>query len=246
MRIIKRHISTNHGGKRAKTDGVVFHSTGSAKATSQFGWFNNPKAKASSNLHIANDGTTEEYVPDHLTSWANGQGNARLVAIETQGDGTTPWTEAQLDALAHLAADLHRKYGFPLRLMANSKKSERGLGYHRLGVPRSRWGVGVWLVAGGERWSSAVGKVCPGDKRIAQMPEVLRRAKALVADKTPVEVPKAVAKPKAVKPPAVTVLTVGSRGAKVKKLQRGLNRVFPTYRSAVKVNRGRLSVSYNI
>lgn len=228
MKIIDRLITTNHGGRRARTDGVVLHSTGSRTATSQHGWFSNPKARASSHRHVADDGTVERYVPDHLIAWANGAGNARMLAIETQGDGTTGWTPAQVESIAQCIAEWHREFGFPLRLMTSSKKTERGIGWHRLGVPPSRWVSGIgWLVTGGERWSSDVGKVCPGDKRIAQMPDVLARAKAIVGDKTPT--PSKVPAKKPVKAPTVVVLTIGSSGSKVRKLQTGLNRVFPTY-----------------
>ena len=227
MKIVDKLISVNHGGRRARTDGVVLHSTGSRSATSQFGWFSNPKAQASSHVHVADDGTVERYVPDDLIAWANGQGNGRLLAIETQGDGTTPWTEAQLDSIAQAIAAWHRKYDFPLRLMTSSKPAEKGIGYHRLGVPRSKWGVGVWLIPGGERWSSAVGKVCPGDPRIAQMPEVLRRVKAIVGDTTPTSPTPPNVKPVQVKP--TVIYTVGSTGTKVKNLQKALNRVFPSY-----------------
>lgn len=229
MKIIDRLIGVNFGGKRTKFDGIVLHSTGSRSATSQFGWFSNPKAKASSHVHIASDGTVERYVPEDRVAWANGEGNGRLGAAETQGDGTTAWTEEQLVALSEYIAERYKKEGFPLRLMASSKRSERGIGYHRLGVPASRWGKGLWLIVGGEKWSSAVGKVCPGDKRIAQMPEVLRRVKVLVGSTTAISVPPKVAKPSKAKAPKVTVLTLGSSGSKVKKLQRELNRVFPTY-----------------
>lgn len=227
MKIVDKLISVNHGGRRARTDGVVLHSTGSRSARSQFGWFSNPKSQASSHLHVADDGEIERYVPDDLIAWANGAGNARLLSIETQGDGTTSWTDEQLDSIAEAIAAWHRKYGFPLGLMTSSKPSEQGIGYHRLGVPRSKWGVGVWLVTGGERWSSAVGKVCPGDPRIAQMPEVLRRVKEIVGDTTPTSPTPPKVKP--VKPKPTVIYTIGSTGTKVKNLQKALNRVFPSY-----------------
>jgi len=237
-----RFISVNHGGQRTQTDGVVMHSTGSRAQTSQYGWFSNPAAQASSHSHVDNAGEGERYLPDDTVCWANGAGNYRLMAIETQGDGTEPWTAAQLESIAQEVARLHVKYGFPLRLMESSKKTEKGIGYHRLGVPRSKWGVGVWLIAGGEKWSSAVGKICPGDPRIKQMPELLDRVKEIVGDKTPTVVPAKVANPKPVKVKKVTVYSRGSKGAKVKDLQRQLNACFPAYRQTVTVGRGRLLV----
>ena len=117
--------------------------------------------------------------------------------------------------------------------MTSSKTSEKGIGWHRLGVPPSKWVSGLgWLVSGGEKWSGAVGKVCPGDKRIAQVPQILARAQAIngtAPAQTPVK-PKPAAKPK---PAKVTVYTIGSSGSKVKNLQKALNRVFPSYSKLV-------------
>ena len=42
MEIIKRHITVNKGGRRARTDGIVLHTSASARSTSLFGWFSNP------------------------------------------------------------------------------------------------------------------------------------------------------------------------------------------------------------
>lgn len=235
MEIIKRHITVNKGGKRAKTDGVVLHTSASAKSTSLFGWFSNPKAQASSHWHVAFDGTVEEYVDPANVAWANGEGNARLLSVETQGSGYEEWTPEQVESIAQLIALSSKTFGFPIRAMQSSAKSERGVGYHRLGVPASKWGVGKWLQPGGEKWSSTVGKICPGDKRIAQVDAVVARAKQIAG--VPTYTPDA-PKPKPVKPAKTTVLGPGSVGAKVKNLQRGLNRAFPAYARAV--TRGRM------
>lgn len=243
MEIIKRHVAVNHGGKRTRTDGVVLHTSASAKLTSLFALFSNPKMQASSTWHVAFDGEIEELVDPDNIAWANGAGNWRLLSIETQGTGYEPWTEAQLESIAHLVATASRRYNFPLRAMQSSKSTERGVGYHRLGVPRSRWGLGKWLIMGGERWSSAVGKICPGDPRIAQVDDVIARAIRLVetwsGEPAKPNKPKPAPKPKPVAP-KVTVLSMGSRGPKVLKLQKGLNKVFPAYRNRSKVNPGRM------
>lgn len=235
MEIIKRHITVNKGGRRARTDGIVLHTSASAKSTSLFGWFSNPKAQASSHWHVAFDGTVEEYVAPDLIAWANGAGNARLLSVETQGSGYEEWTPEQVESLAQLVALTSKEFGFPIRAMQSSAKTERGVGYHRLGVPASKWGTGKWLQAGGERWSSAVGKICPGDKRIAQVDAVVARAKQIAGDSAPA---RPAPTPTPAKPAKVTVLGPGSSGTKVKNLQRGLNRTFPAYARAV--TRGRM------
>src|SRR5439155_775966 len=62
--------------------------------------------------------------------------------------------------------------------MPDSKPASRGIGTHRLGIQHS---LGIdrvpgWLVTGGERWSSAIGKECPGDARVAQLPSIIAAA----------------------------------------------------------------------
>ena len=69
--------------------------------------------------------------------------------------------------------------GTPLDLMPDSKPGRRGWGPHRLGIEHSR-GIGAvpgWLLPGGERWSSHIGKECPGDAKVAQVAELLELAR---------------------------------------------------------------------
>jgi len=165
--------------KRTRTDAIVLHVTGS-DAASQFGWFNNPAADASSHLHIALDGTVEQYVDLDKIAWTSGEGNARTIGIETAGTGSGSWTTAQLDALKDAIAWLAKRYNIPLRLMASSKPTERGIGWHRLGIDGNFPALPSILAGrkqrgGGESWSKAAGKVCPGDKRIKQIPALLER-----------------------------------------------------------------------
>lgn len=175
-----RPIATNFTDrKRTRTDAIILHVTGS-DAASQFGWFNNPAADASSHLHIALDGKVEQYVDLDEIAWTSGEGNARTIGIETAGTGSGSWTTAQLDALEKALAWLTKRYDVPVRLMGSSKSTEKGIGWHRLGIdgnfpdlPDIR--AGRKQRGGGESWSKAAGKVCPGDKRIKQIPALLER-----------------------------------------------------------------------
>ena len=72
---------------------------------------------------------------------------------------------------------------------------------------------------------------CPGKHVYAQIADI-------VADARRVSAPKPASRPQGGRP----ILAVGSRGRKVKALQRGLNAVFPAYRNASPVARGRLLV----
>jgi len=62
--------------------------------------------------------------------------------------------------------------------MGSSAASERGVGWHALGVPasRSQRAAGV-SQTGGELWSGAPGKVCPGTERVPQIPGIVELAR---------------------------------------------------------------------
>src|SRR4249920_485743 len=129
------------------------------------------------------DGVIWQWQDRAHTADANLDGNPRVISIET-GDNGGPnasdilaWTPAEMDSLVKIVAwessveahsgcpsswDCH-KVGIPLVLVPDSKPSRRGIAYHRQGID-------PWRVNGGELWSSATGKECPTDKRIAQIP----------------------------------------------------------------------------
>jgi hypothetical protein len=153
--------------RRAKGRGVVYHVAVSEAQNLM------PGPDADWHFYVAKDGRIYQYIDTDFQAWATRDGNASMIAVETQGGVNDPqgepWTAAQLASLAGIARFAHVTEGVPLRLMQSSRTSERGLGWHRLGCDPVR-------APGGELWSSAYGKVCPGDAKIAQMPEVLRLA----------------------------------------------------------------------
>lgn len=131
---------------------------------------------------------------------ANLNGNHRIISVETadlgapfpawntNADDVPAWTPEQLDALARLIAWACAVHDIPCELIPDSKAGRRGIGYHRQGCdgdyPDGR-------VSGGELWSSARGKVCPGNRRIAQIPGVLATAARLLdSGNTPASTPK--------------------------------------------------------
>lgn len=113
---------------------------------------------------------------------ANYHGSRRIISIETadmgppfprwSGSDVPAWTDDQLAALAELVAWLADRYDIPLELIEDSRPRQRGIGYHRQGID-------PWRVPNGERWSKAAGKVCPGERRIAQIPGVIARARKI-------------------------------------------------------------------
>jgi N-acetylmuramoyl-L-alanine amidase len=125
-------------------------------------------------------------------SAANLEGNWHVIPIETsdRDEGTwpmewapRPWTPAQLEKIISLFAWLCVRFDIPPRLIPDTKRGRRGIGYHRQGID-------PWRVDGGERWSKSTGKTCPTDPRIAQLTStVIPRVAALVNPTTPTPEP---------------------------------------------------------
>lgn len=126
---------------------------------------------------------------------ANLDGNPRVISIETADNAPKfprdieEWTPAQIDSIVLLVAWLctpeahascpsswtcHRE-GIPPFLVPDSKPSRRGIAYHQQGCTPN-------VVRGGELWSSADGKECPGPRRIRQISTtIIPRVQALLA-----------------------------------------------------------------
>lgn len=129
-------------------------------------------------FYVDRVGRVEQYIDTSIRSTANLFGNHDIVSIESwdgagtgmwSGSNVPPWNAAQLAALAALLRWLSDTHGIPLVALPDSKTGRTGVGWHRQGCDPYR-------AAGGEKWSLAYGKVCPGDKRIAQIPALLREA----------------------------------------------------------------------
>ncbi len=132
------------------------------------------------------DGEIIQWQDCGWTADANLNGNRHVISIEnadlgtgfpkwnTKDGGAVPaFTDAQIEANARIIAWACREYDIPCELIPDSKPGRRGIGYHRQGVPGH-------MVADGEKWSNAPGKVCPGDRRIAQIPAIIRRARVIM------------------------------------------------------------------
>lgn len=120
-------------------------------------------------------------------SAANLNGNHRVIAIENEdhgprfprwsGSDVPALTPEQVESNAKILRWAHEEHGVPLQLCPNSRPNSRGLAYHRQGID-GNFGSYAYpgRVSGGEVWTKAYGKVCPGDRRIAQREEILRLA----------------------------------------------------------------------
>jgi len=139
---------------------------------------------------VAGNGYKWQHRDSRRQSAANLNGNDHIISIETEdhgplfgswtGSNVPPWTAQQIESLAQICAWAYKTHGIPLVLCPNSKPGSRGIAYHRQGID-GNFGSFAYggRVAGGELWSSVYGKVCPGDKRIAQIPLIIKRARQL-------------------------------------------------------------------
>ena len=128
------------------------------------------------------DGTVIQWQDTIYTADANLDGNWHVISIENadwgapfpswddsgkHGDQVPAFTDHQVETLITLGTWLCKEHNIPPALIPDTKRGRRGLAYHAQGVP------GNGLVSGGEVWSSAYGKVCPGAKRIAQIKSII-------------------------------------------------------------------------
>lgn len=135
--------------------------------------------------YINHDGATEQYLDSRMrapsaldgnpwgSAWETWDGLNPATATSTQAD-TGRWTDRQAERLADIAAWLHTTDGLPLVQCADSRPGSQGLAPHRLGID-------PWRIPGGETWTRAAGKPCPGTARIAQIGPILARAKTIAA-----------------------------------------------------------------
>jgi hypothetical protein len=179
-RAVKRPLGTQTQAKMARHDiicvhtmvgylfstDIMFHKDGFTGVESHFGIGGVWGSDASRKL----DGVIYQWQDDMYRADANLDGNHRLLSIETADNAPkfakdiVRWTPKQAEAMVGLIAELCKKFDIPPVLVPDSKSTRRGLAYHAQGIPPN-------LVAGGEKWSNANGKECPGDVRIKQFKE---------------------------------------------------------------------------
>jgi hypothetical protein len=132
-------------------------------------------------------------------SAANLDGNHRVIAIENEdhgpafgawsGSNVPAFTPQQIEAIAKICAWAYHTHSIPLVLCPDSKPGSRGIAYHRQGCNGNFEGMAYGgRVSDGELWSSAYGKVCPGDVRIRQLiDEIIPRARVIAGLDVPEE-----------------------------------------------------------
>ena len=139
-----------------------------------------------SHFGIGGNGECTQWQDTAYRAAANYNGNWHIISVEcadvgapfpawntNDGSAVPAFSDAQIETLAKLIATIAPAHNIPISLIPDAKPGRRGIGYHRQGVPG-------YMVAGAEQWSTAQGKVCPGNRRIAQIPQVIARAQQIL------------------------------------------------------------------
>ena len=145
---------------------------------------------------IKADGTILQSRDTAFQSGANLAGNPRIIAIEIEDHGAAfgkwdtrdghavpAFTPEQIESAGQVIAWAHLTHGVPIQPCPDSKPTSQGVAYHRQGIDGNFLAERYKFpgrVAGGEVWTKTPGKVCPGDRRIAQVPLIIARALEIV------------------------------------------------------------------
>ncbi len=188
-------LSRLSGATMAAYNRVNLHVT--AGTGSPFATFDRPGA-ASAHFYVARSGAVEQLVDTSLRAEADLDGNDATISVETEGGwpaavaNTETWTAAQVEALAGLYAWVVTTHGVALQIATSSAPgaASRGLSWHRLGIDGSFPALPSVLAGrtqrgGGMHYSTARGKVCPGDAKIRQVTAVFERARAVLGGAPP-------------------------------------------------------------
>lgn len=204
--------SPNHYEGNETPRYVVLHVEEGTEAGTR-SWFGETRSQASAHFGVAKDGSVDQFVDTKDGAWAEAAGNPYGISIETEGQDSEPLTEAQVEAIAEIYAWVHKEHGVKVQ---RTQDPEHGEGFIAHGE-------------GGQAWGGHIS--CPGDKRKAQMPEILKKVEALLGE-TPKAEPKPAPKTKEKPKPAPAahpgsgtpawyhrVLKNGDRGSDVKTAQ---------------------------
>lgn len=160
-----------------KSTDSMFRSGGYSGTESHFGVGGRWGADADAGL----DGRAYQWQDTVYEADANLDGHWHVISIETADNAPSrvediaEWTPRQCTTIARIIAWACDVYDIPAVLIPDTRRGRRGIAYHRQGCEHSD-GIGShpgWLVSGGERWSGAVGKGCPGPRRIRQLSDVI-------------------------------------------------------------------------
>lgn len=162
-----------------------------SEADSLHGYFNK-RGIPDSHFYVRRSGTIEQYVDTSMRAYADLDGNDATISIETQGMGSGGWTPAQRESLARLYAWAVTTHGIARKMATSAKigSSSQGLSWHRLGCDGNFPALPSILAGrtqrgGGMHYSTSLGKVCPGDDQIEQIPGIFARAMQILGGTKP-------------------------------------------------------------
>lgn len=193
---IWKPITANKGRRRMAAHNRVNLHVAVSEANSLHGYFNKSGipdshfyVRKGTKHQLANKlpATVEQYVDTAMRANADLEGNDATISVETQGGVSNaqgePWDASQVLALAEIFAWCVQTHGIEAKLATDSKlgRTSRGLSWHRLGVDgnfpeKPSILAGRAQLGGGMRYSTARGKICPGDAKIRQIPGILELA----------------------------------------------------------------------
>jgi len=171
-------------------DIVCLHTMAATFDGTDQGFHENGYGGLESHFGLSGSGRLKQWQDLDFQADANFDGNHRCISIETadkgemfpfwEGSDVPAWTDEQIDQIVPLVRWLCDTFGIPKELVPDARPGRRGIAYHRLGVPHSTHDPnalgGPWHGPGSELWTDPVkglGKVCPGDRRIAQLKEIV-------------------------------------------------------------------------
>lgn len=147
-RVVRLDNAEDHGGKRLRTELIVWHATAGDRADSAMEWMNSPKATASYHYIIDKDGTIYRFLhPDLVayhagkSAWPNpghsggmrGSVNARSLGVAFANDNGSDANEAdddltreQVESGLWLGRTLMRLYAVPATLNLGHREVSPG------------------------------------------------------------------------------------------------------------------------
>ena len=179
-----RPLGPNTEARLAKKNKVIIHTmVGTLAGTENYFRTGNGAGYTGTESHFgtAGDGTIWQWQDTEYEADAQSGGNDDAISIENadkgspfpawSGSNVPAFTLPQIEANARILAWANKVHGIPLVLIPNTLDTTRGVGYHRQGIEPYK--------GAGETYSSSFGKVCPGDRRVAQIPIIIARARVL-------------------------------------------------------------------
>jgi hypothetical protein len=159
-----RPIPEQRGQQRIRPTQFIFHTQ--AGRGSLHDYYTARGIDVESHLWVARNGDAEQYLDTEVRADANLTANRRpdgtgAVSCEFEGFVDDPFTDAQVATAIRLLREAHDRDGIPRTLCRSP--DDPGVGWHVM------WGApGPW---------TPVAKSCPGKRRIAQIPAIVRAAR---------------------------------------------------------------------